>query len=75
LPLENCRDLGQAYVRYFKQPYPVKFEFNKRSFTILISEVKEYPQGLSAAYSILDKLKDSRMVNIVDVGGVCPDRA
>ena len=75
LPLENCRDLGQAYVRYFKRPYPVRFEFKKRTFTVHITEVKEYPQGLAAAYSILDKLKDSRMVNIVDVGGFTVDCA
>jgi plasmid segregation protein ParM len=75
LPLENCRDLGSAYVRYFKTPFPVRFEFNKKVFIIQVTEVKEYPQGLAAAYSILDKLKDSRMVNIVDVGGFTVDCA
>lgn len=73
LPLENCKDLGPSYVHYFTQPYPIRFEFNKRVFTIQITEVRDYPQCLAAAFSNLDKLADSRMVNIVDVGGFTVD--
>jgi len=77
LPLSHCKELGEKYAKYLKPNKAIKFEIStnagKRRFGIFINEVKYYPQGISAAFTIRDKIKDSRTVNIVDVGGYTAD--
>jgi len=40
-----------------------------KSFSIRIKDVYVYPQAFAAALTIRDKVKESKIVNIVDFGG------
>jgi len=42
-------------------------------YSIKISNVHVFPQAYSAAITAYDKLADSRIVNIVDIGGFTVD--
>ena len=76
LPISHCANLSERYVEYFKRNGGlVKFEYEGRTFRIEIADVRCYPQGLAAAVSVFGKIKDTRVVNVIDVGGFTVDCA
>ena len=48
---------------------------NGKSYSIRISEVYAYPQGFAAAISARKELEETRVINIIDVGGFTVDIA
>jgi len=74
LPPLHCKELSSKFSEYFKgDGKKVSFEFNKTTITIRIEEVHVYPQAYAAALMAGDKVADSRVVNIIDIGGYTID--
>jgi len=70
LPLLHYEAYRYKFERYFtSRPGIIKYELNSKSYSIQITDAKAYPQAYSAAVTVLDKLKGSNIVNIVDIGG------
>jgi len=74
LPPAHFREMESRFKNYFmSRGERIAFKFNGQLFTICITGVKVYPQAYAAAFSMHDKLRDSRTINIVDLGGYTVD--
>lgn len=74
LPLQHYEIYRDKFERYFSNRADViKYEFNGKPYSIKITGAQAFPQAYSAAVTVLDKLKDSNIVNIVDIGGYTVD--
>jgi len=70
LPPLHCKKMGAGFAEYFKaNGEPVTFTFNKLPFTISVKEVHVFPQAYAAAVTIYERVRDSRIINVVDIGG------
>jgi len=72
LPPLHCKKMGAKFSNYFDNKM-VRFEFNKIPFFVGIKAVYVFPQAYAAAFTIHERVKDSRTVNIVDIGGYTVD--
>ena len=74
LPLLHYETYRYKFERYFTgRPGVIQYEFNGKPYSVRITEAHAYPQAYSAAVTVLDKLKGSNIVNIVDLGGFTVD--
>ena len=74
LPPLHCKELGARHKEYYKgQDEYIHFEFNKIPFSIHIKHVYIYPQAFAAAVTIHEKIKMSKIINIIDIGGYTVD--
>jgi plasmid segregation protein ParM len=74
LPPLHCKELGAKYARYFKgHGEKVCFNFNSLPISVNIMDVYVYPQAYAAALTVHNTVKDSRIINIVDIGGYTVD--
>ena len=51
----------------------VRFSMNKTEYIINITKVRVYPQAYAAAITASDRLKESKIANIIDIGGYTVD--
>ena len=74
LPLQHYEIYKKKFEQYFTDRSDViHFELNSKSYSIRITGAHVFPQAYSAAVTAYDKLKDSNIVNIVDIGGFTVD--
>jgi plasmid segregation protein ParM len=74
LPLQHYETYRKKFERYFNNRSGViRYELNGKPFSIRITGAHAFPQAYSAAVTIFDRLKDSNIVNIVDIGGFTVD--
>jgi len=74
LPLQHFETFRRKFESYFSDRKSViKFELNNKQYAIKITKATAYPQAFSAAITAYDTLKDSNVVNIVDIGGFTVD--
>ncbi|MCL2388173.1 MAG: ParM/StbA family protein [Defluviitaleaceae bacterium] len=74
LPLQHYEAYRENFKQYFtKHSGVLRFELNGQSYSIQITGAHVFPQAYAAAVTVLDKLKDSNIVNVVDVGGFTVD--
>jgi plasmid segregation protein ParM len=74
LPLQHYETYRKKFERYFiDRSDIIRFELNGKPYTIQITGAHAFPQAYSAAVTVFDRLKDSNVVNIVDVGGFTVD--
>jgi plasmid segregation protein ParM len=74
LPLQHYETYKEKFARYFSDRAGlVRFELNEKSYSIQFAGVHVYPQAYAAAITAYDRLVDSRIVNIVDIGGFTVD--
>jgi len=61
-------------MQYFKKrKEQISFEIEKIPITIKITDVYVYPQAYAAALTVHDDVSESRIINIVDLGGYTVD--
>jgi len=74
LPLQHYETYRKKFERYFSDRADViRYEFNGKPYSIQIVGAHAFPQAYSAAVTVFDKLKDSNIVSIVDIGGFTVD--
>jgi len=74
LPLQHYETFRVDFAKYFKKRIDViSFELNGRVYAIQFDGVHVYPQAYAAAITAYDRLVDSRVLNIVDIGGFTID--
>ena len=74
LPLQHYETYRKKFERYFTDRSSViQYELNSKPYSIQITGASAFPQAYSAAVTVFDKLKDSNIVNIVDIGGFTVD--
>jgi len=74
LPLQHYETYKHKFEKYFsKRTGVIQFDFNNTPYSIEIINAYAFPQAYSAAITVLDKIKDSNIVNIVDIGGFTVD--
>jgi plasmid segregation protein ParM len=74
LPLQHYETYRTKFERYFSNRSDViRYELNGKSYAIQIKSARAFPQAYSAAVTVYDRLKDSNIVNIVDIGGFTVD--
>jgi plasmid segregation protein ParM len=74
LPPLHYKAMYKRFEEYFTRRSPrISFELNKKPLTVEITGAQAYPQAYAAAITVYDKIKDSHMVNIVDIGGYTVD--
>ena len=74
LPPLHCKEMGPKYKEYFtKGNSIISFEINKVPITIKIVDVYVYPQAYAAALTAHEKVEDSRIINVIDIGGYTVD--
>jgi len=74
LPLQHYQAFKENFKQYFtKHSGIILFELNGIPYSIQITGAHVFPQAYSAAVTVLDKLKDSNIVNVVDIGGFTVD--
>jgi len=74
LPLQHFETFRRKFEHYFSDRASViKFELNNKPYSIRITKATASPQAFSAAITVRDRLKDSNIVNIVDIGGFTVD--
>ena len=74
LPPLHCREIGGRFADYFKnREDPICFTLNGKNFQIRMIDVHIYPQGYSAAITVLEEFKFVREVNLIDIGGFTVD--
>ena len=74
LPLLHFEAYRYKFERYFtNRTGVIRYELNGKSYSIQITDAHAYPQAYSAAVTMLDKLRGSNRVNIVDIGGYTVD--
>jgi len=70
LPLQHFETYRKKFERYFSErPGIIRFELNGMPYSIRITGATAFPQAYSAAVTVFDRLKDSNIVNIIDLGG------
>ena len=73
-PPLHCKEAVAKYKEYFTNGgNPISFEINKKPVTIKITDVKVYPQAYAAALTVREEIKNTRIVNVVDIGGYTVD--
>jgi plasmid segregation protein ParM len=74
LPPLHYKAMYKRFEQYFTgRELRVSFELNKKPLTIEITGAQAFPQAYAAAITVYDKIKNSHMVNIVDIGGYTVD--
>ena len=74
LPPSHYKEMASRYAAYYKgSGERIDFVFNSIPFSVRIKDVYVYPQAFAAALTIRDKVKESKIVNIVDFGGYTVD--
>ena len=74
LPPVHYKEMAARYAAYYKgSGEQIDFTFNSIPFSVRIKEVCVYPQAFAAALTVRDKVKESKIVNIVDIGGYTVD--
>jgi plasmid segregation protein ParM len=74
LPLQHYETYHKKFERYFTDRKGViRFELNRKPYSIRITGAHAFPQAFAAAITASDRLRDSRIVNIVDIGGFTVD--
>jgi len=77
LPLLHYELHKKKFQQYFCNPsvptVPTVFELNGKEFRVSIKSANVFPQGFAAAMTVFGQLKQSKIVNIVDVGGFTVD--
>jgi plasmid segregation protein ParM len=74
LPLQHYETYKKKFERYFTDRIgAIRYEFNGKPFLIRFTGAHAFPQAYAAAITAYDRLKDSRVVNIVDIGGFTVD--
>jgi len=74
LPLQHYETYKKKFEQYFNNRSGViQYELNGKPYSIKITGAVAFPQAYSAAITVYDKLKDSNIVNIVDLGGFTVD--
>jgi plasmid segregation protein ParM len=74
LPLQHYEVYKDKFRRYFTDRKDIiHYELNGRKYSIRIADTHVFPQAYSAALTVCNKLADSRVVNIVDLGGFTVD--
>ena len=74
LPLQHYEVYKDKFRRYFSDRTSViHYELNGRKYSIRIVGVHVFPQAYSAAITVCNKLDDSRIVNVIDLGGFTVD--
>jgi len=74
LPPLHCKEMSQRFAKYFKNNgNEIRFELNKIPHIIRITEVYVYPQAYAAVMTVREQIKDSPIVNLIDIGGYTVD--
>ena len=74
LPLQHYEIYKDKFRRYFSDRTDIiRYELNGRKYSIRIVGAQVFPQAYSAAITVYNKLEDSKIVNIIDVGGFTVD--
>jgi len=74
LPLQHYEAYKDKFERYFANRFEIiRFELNGKPYSIEFTSAHAYPQAYAAAITAYEKLKESNIVNIVDVGGFTVD--
>lgn len=74
LPPSHLSVMLERFQAYFlTRGKDVKFIYNRRAFCINVKSVMVFPQGFSAAYDLLDSVKEYPRSYIIDIGGYTTD--
>ena len=73
LPPEHFGNLREGFRRYFKEPYPVHFVYNKTKLCLTIRHVFVYPQAYAAVATQDARLVQQPSLFVVDIGGMTTD--
>lgn len=73
LPPGHFGTLYEKFEKYFTRSEPITFEFNQRTFNIVIKSAHAYPQGYAAIVPIHSKIKQYPRSIIIDIGGYSLD--
>jgi len=74
LPLQHYDTMKSKFEQYFSgRTDNIQFELNGKPYNIRIIKAIASPQAYAATITEYSQLKDSRIVNVVDVGGVTVD--
>jgi len=74
LPLQHHEAYKKEFKEYFtKHTGIIRFELNGKPYSIQITGAHVFPQAFAAAVTVMDRLKDSNIVNVVDIGGFTVD--
>ena len=77
LPLLHFETYKKKFQHYFCNPtvpaVPIVFELDGKEFRVSIKSVKVFPQGFAAAMTAFKQLKNSKIINVIDVGGFTVD--
>jgi len=74
LPLQHYEIYKKKFERYFTdQRGNIHFELNGKSYFIHITRAHASPQAYAAAVTAYEQLIESRIINIVDIGGFTVD--
>ena len=74
LPPLHYKAMYKNFEKYFTgREQCIQFELNNRSFAVKIESVQAFPQAYAAALTVYDQIKDSQIVNVVDLGGYTVD--
>ena len=75
LPLQHYETYRKKFEQYFtKHSDVIQFELNGKPYSIKITGAYAFPQAYSAAITAFDTLKDSNILNVVDIGGYTHDK-
>ena len=74
LPLQHYETYRHKFERYFTDRSGlIQYEFNGKPYSIRIMAAYVFPQAYSAAITVFDRLKDSNILNVIDIGGFTVD--
>jgi len=74
LPLQHYEAYKKKFESYFSDRSDIiRFELDGKLYSIRITGAHAFPQAYSAAVTVFDKLKDSNIANVVDLGGFTVD--
>lgn len=63
----------KSFEKYFVKNGTIEFEFNQKSFKVVINSATAYPQGYAAIMPIFAKIKEYPRSVIIDIGGYSLD--
>ena len=74
LPLQHYASYRKKFEQYFiNRSNIIKFELNEKPYSIRITGATAFPQAYAAVVTVFNRLKDSNIVNVVDIGGFTVD--
>jgi len=74
LPLQHYETYKKKFEQYFtNRTGIIQFELNGAYYSIQITGAHAFPQAYAAAVTVFQRLKDTNIVNIVDIGGFTVD--